>query len=53
MREETQPKERICVVCRQPIIAGKHVAIDLKQGNYCHATCFNEYERRQKSQKQN
>jgi len=53
VREETQSKEGICVVCKQPIIPGKHVAIDLKHGKYCHATCYNEYEHQQKSRKYN
>ena len=53
MREETQPEDRICVVCKQAIVPGKHVAIDLKHGKYCHATCYNEYERQQKTKKYN
>ena len=52
VREETY-LERICVVCKQLIEPRKHVAIDLMKGKYCHATCYNEFERQQKSEKHN
>ena len=50
VRGEIHP-ERTCVVCKEPIVPGKHVAVDLRQGKYCHATCYNEYERQQKTKK--
>jgi hypothetical protein len=53
VREATQQEEGICVVCKQPIVPEKHIAVDLKHGKYCHAACYNEYERQQKSRKHN